>query len=359
MKKKLLIIIGVVIILLVLIYGIMFFIDYNKVLNCELPIFVTKSDDNHYNGLGYTVEVKYYENMNTIESLNMKMFGKTVAGIIQDIYEFPENINENAVIIENSNIKNENLIDNFINNSINNIASTLQIDTISDDGTDTVMLEFVPGENTSSNIGETTTVTIPSTPEEYQNYYGYYKVTSNGEEKRFDKSRWQLKRNTQNNTVQLILSTFLIEVTDIPIICNYNLDSSAYEKYFDDLSYYARKDLGIEQIAKPNEFDNDNFGVYTFAGDVYITIEGDMVYSLEDALNQNVINVQDIINQAKQDEKYGICDIGYFSDGGSTEYLYNNYTILKYNTLDGNKDLVIGMSGTIINQLNKIGYKNV
>ena len=30
----------------------------------------------------------------------------------------------------------------------------------------------------------------------------------------------------------------------------------------------------------------------------------------------------------------------------------------KYNTLDGNKDLVIGMRGSILNQLKEIGYKN-
>ena len=119
----------------------------------------------------------------------------------------------------------------------------------------------------------------------------------------------------------------------------------------------GRKDMGVNKIAEKNQFDNLDFGVYTIAGDVSITIEGDMVYSLEDALKQGVIKVQDILEQAKQDEKYRFCEEAYYQDGGSTEYRYAEYTILKYNTLDGNKDLVIGMQGSIINQMNASGYR--
>ena len=82
-----------------------------------------------------------------------------------------------------------------------------------------------------------------------------------------------------------------------------------------------------------------------------------MVYTLENALNKKIITVQDILEQIQADVKYGICEDHFFSDGGSIEYLYPDFTILKYNTLDGNKDLIIGMKGTIINQLNKIEYK--
>lgn len=92
-------------------------------------------------------------------------------------------------------------------------------------------------------------------------------------------------------------------------------------------------------------------------GDVTVTIDRDMVYSLEDALKEKIITAQDILEQIKADVKYGICEDHFFSDGGSIEYIYEDFTILKYNTLDENKDLIIGMKGTIINQLNKIKYK--
>ena len=365
MKKKILIILGIIVALLIIGYGIIFYTDYQKVLNGELPIFVIESDNQTYKGLGYIVKVQYYENTDDIEEINMSMFGKTVAGIVickdgEEIKNNDENAVNSEVIIENGKIRNEELIDKFIEYGENHQASTLQINTINNDVSDIIKLEYIPGEYDYS--GETTNVAIPSSgadAQEYQRVYGYYMITVNDEEKgKYDSFSWDIKRKTINNEVNLIFEGYLIETTDMITICKYNLDDSLYERKYDELTYMQRKDMGVEQIAKENQFDNSDFGVYTFGGDVNITIEKDMVYTLEDALSNNVITVQDILVQAKQDEKYGICEIGYFSDGGSTEYLYDDFTILKYNTLDGNKDLVIGMRGSILNQLKEIGYKN-
>ena len=360
MKKKIIIIISVLIILLIIGYGSIVYTDYHKVVNGELPVFANYSDNGSYQGLGYTVEVKYYQNTDIIEEMNMKFLGKTIAGIIQCIEE--QNENQESVIIENGNIQNENKLDEFMDKANNREASILQIHAISGEKTDNIKLEFVPGKIEEINTEETNTVNIqvPSsaaTAEEYQEAYGYYKVTVNDTETgRYDGLRWQMKRITKDNIVQVIMEPFLIEVTEFPVICEYSLESSSYEKKF-ELTYMGKKDMGVKKIAEKNQFDNLDFGVYTIAGDVSITIEGDMVYSLEDALSQGVITVQDILEQAKADKKYGFCEEAYYSDGGSIEYRYSTYTILKYNTLDGNKDLVIGMPGSIINQVNASGYR--
>ena len=360
MKKKIIIIISVLIILLIIGYGSIVYTDYHKVINGELPVFANYSDNGSYQGLGYTVEVKYYQNTGIIEEMNMKLFGKTIGGIVQCIEV--QNENQEIVIIENGNIQNENKLDEFMDKANNREASILQIHAISGEKTDNIKLEFVPGKIEEINTEETNTVNIqvPSsaaTAEEYQEAYGYYKVTVNDTETgRYDGLRWQMKRITKDNIVQVIMEPFLIEVTEFPVICEYSLESSSYEKKF-ELTYMGRKDMGVKKIAEKNQFDNLDFGVYTIAGDVSITIEGDMVYSLEDALSQSVITVQDILEQAKADKKYGFCEEADYSDGGSIEYRYSTYTILKYNTLDGNKDLVIGMPGTIINQVNASGYR--
>ena len=360
MKKKIIIIISVLIILLVIGYGSIVYTDYYKVVNGELPVFANYSDNGSYQGLGYAVEVKYYQNTDIIEEMNMKLFGKTIGGIVQCIEV--QNENQEIVIIENGNIQNENKLDEFMDKANNREASILQIHAISGEKTDNIKLEFVPGKIEEFNTEETNTVNVqvPSsaaTAKEYQETYGYYKITVNDTETgRYDGLRWQMKRITKDNIVQVIMEPFLIEVTEFPVICEYSLESSSYEKKF-ELTYMGRKDLGVNKIAEKNQFDNLDFGVYTIAGDVSITIEGDMVYSLEDALSQSVITVQDILEQAKADKKYGFCEEAYYSDGGSIEYRYSTYTILKYNTLDSNKDLVIGMPGTIINQVNASGYR--
>ena len=121
------------------------------------------------------------------------------------------------------------------------------------------------------------------------------------------------------------------------------MNSSNYTTKY-ELSYIQRKDLGIKEVG-----DNGEYKIKTFGGDVELTVEDDMVYTLDDAIKQGIITCDDILNQCKIDEKYGKCEKAYYSDGGSTEYLYNDYTILKLNTLNGDKDLIIGMHGQIIN----------
>ena len=365
MKKKVLIVLGIIIVLLLVIYGIIFLVDYNNVLNGNLPIFAIKSDTENYHGLGYTVKVQYYKDTNNIEKIDMVAFGRTVAGMIQDFGE--TSANNDIMIIEDGKIQNENLLDVFIENVNNKNSSTMQIEIISNGNTDTVKLEYVLGENDKNNDSSSDNVAVNSiapdkdwTYTDYQKYFGYYKMTKNNKEEKFDDFHWDIKRETEGNTVQVIFNSYLLDLADIPIICEYNLDSSLYEKKC-DLTYNQRKDLGIYQIAKTNQFDNIDFGLYTLGGDVSVTIEQDMVYSLEDALNEGIIDVQSILDQAKLDEKYGICETAFYSDGGSIEYRYKDYTILKFNSLDGNKDLIIGFSGTIINneQLKNGSYKDL
>ena len=348
MKKKVLIIIGAIIILLLIIYGIIFFVDYNNVSNGKLPIFAIKSNAENYNGLGYHVNVKYYKDTNYIEIINMSAFGKTIAGTVFNYDEVNNDTNNDIIIIDDGKIQNENLLDTFLKNADNKESSTLQINNISNGSTETITLEYVSGENdikNSASLENTTVNTVAPdkdwTYEDYQKYFGYFQMTKNDKEERFDVYRWGIKRQTTENTVQVIFYSDTLDLAEIPIIFEYNLDSSLYEKSY-DLTYHGRKDMGIKQIAKPNQYDNIDYGLYTIAGDVTITVEQDMVYSLEDALDQKIISVESILNQAKEDEKYGICETALFQDGGSIEYRYNDYTILKLNSLDGTKDLIIG-----------------
>ena len=317
MKKKVLIALGIIIIVSLIIYGIIFYTDNNNVSDEKSPNFVVEEETD---------------------------------------------INNNIIIIEDGKIQNENLLDTFLKNADNKEPSTLQVNNISNGNTETITLEYVPGENDTLSDDTTANYVLPDKDwayEDYQKYCGYYKMTKNDKEEKFDTWHWQVKRVTNENTVKVIFDGEMFDLIDIPVIFEYNLDSSLYEKTY-DLTYHGRKDMGIKQIAKTNQFDNIDFGVYTFAGDVTITIEEDMVYSLEDALNEGIISVQSILDQAKLDEKYGICEMAYYQDGGSIEYRYKDYTILKFNSLDGNRDLIIGMPGSIINneQLQNESYKD-
>ena len=122
------------------------------------------------------------------------------------------------------------------------------------------------------------------------------------------------------------------------------------------LKYNQRKDLGIKEI-----YDTGNYKIKTFGGDVTITVNN-IEYSFIDALNQKIITGEDIVEQAEKDSEKSICEKNIYLDGGSIEYRYSEYTVLKMNrnrlkfidsdeyTGEDNHDLIIGMKGEILNR---------
>lgn len=261
------------------------------------------------------------------------------------------------VKIKNGKINNETLIEDFLNKaSINSTEEQTLIiyEYISEDEYVEKKIKFVPGTY-SENVQEDGTMTINT--EDLENLYGHFVYTINNDEnsaKTFN-YKYLLKRNVKDRIVRLRFETSpytFIEVEEFPIICSYSLESSNYTNKF-KLNYHQRKDKGLKTIIDHNSNADYEYNVHTLGGDVDFTIENDMVYTFEKALEENIITTEDILEQANLDAKYGICYRGDYSDGGSTEFMYEDYTILKYSTLDGLNDLVIGYKGQIINEVNK------
>lgn len=265
-----------------------------------------------------------------------------------------ENVNQNEerpkdiVVIKNGNIENENLINEFIDN-----IKDEEMELIIKFNDDIVKVKYIPKNKTTERMFENVLVTDigDGSFESNKKVYGYYILTKNDEIiGEYPLINWHIKKKLKDDNIIVRFETILAEYTsedELPQICLYNLSSSNYKESF-ELTYSQRKDMGIDEI-----YDNNEYKLKTFGGNVSITIEQDMMYSLEDALNQEIITTDDILEQARLDSEYGICDMAYYSDGGSIEYLYNEYTILKLNSLDGDKDLIIGMKGEIINSYKK------
>lgn len=91
------------------------------------------------------------------------------------------------------------------------------------------------------------------------------------------------------------------------------------------------------QIVDKNTNKKYDYNVYVWNGNVQIVID-DKTYSLDEALNENKITMDEIIAKANKD----FPNAPSYDDGGSIEYHYNNYTIIKLHTIDGNRDVYIG-----------------
>lgn len=262
-------------------------------------------------------------------------------------------VTSNIVKIKNGKINNEDLIGKFIEETKSETIDEKKLiiqEYYSDNGYTENVLKFIPYiEKCKEDENETTQVNI----DEFKKQQGTFSFKTGDFQHNitleFNAFDYNLKRKVEDGVVRLYLkaNTALINNPEEQEICKYSLESSNYKKEI-NLNFYQRKDLGLDTINTYGEYD---FNIYTYGGDVSFTVDTDMLYTFETALEEKVVTVESILNQAKMDSEYGICREGYYSDGGSVEYLYDDYTILKFNTLDGRKDLVIGIKGQIINDV--------
>lgn len=274
-----------------------------------------------------------------------------------------EETQTDIIIIKNGKIENEKLIDEFIE-KVGTTTEEIALK-IHEYSSETEYKEkqvtYVPGTyNYAKKEGETANVYAGEpTIESYKQVYGYYiyQIGNNKENTEiFDNFQWKIKRNTKEGKVDvLFINHNLIQVAEIPVITSYQLTSADYHQEF-QINFAFRNDKNIKEVFPKNT--RENYGIYTYSGDVTIIKEG-KEYDFKQALENEIITIEDILQQGKLDAKYGICEEEYYKDGGSIEYRYPTYTILKYHSLDGNGDFVIGStgsSGQIINEVSERLY---
>ena len=114
-----------------------------------------------------------------------------------------------------------------------------------------------------------------------------------------------------------------------------------------------------EVIVSKGEIENINYNIYAYEGHVAINLNSDNLelsdksIPLREAIIQEKITIEEIIAKANKDldEKKITGDM--IKDGGTMIYNYNNYTIIKCHSLDGNRDVYIGSKDMKISDLSK------
>lgn len=101
--------------------------------------------------------------------------------------------------------------------------------------------------------------------------------------------------------------------------------------------------LGSEEIDAFDSFPGgDTAGLYYYGlEEVMITVDGQTV-SLPEALEKGMITLNAIVSKGAADVRSGLVEEMSYDDGGSALFRYDNYTVIKYHTLDGNRDVYIG-----------------
>ena len=308
MNKKFKIIIGIIVGILLL-YLTIFVIDYNRCSNMKEPIFVVKKQENDltlkaitYQGLGYRVEVekmvsaKYGPEITKVE---MYILDKFITGAIAET-------NNNEVIDES--------------NSISEINSSSQVHN-----------SFV-----GTVVEETTTYMIVEPNEDENERRSADRIRINYGTDHID-YLYGIGRKVIINYTGYIKETYPAQIDTDNILINGYEEFELSVKESD--SKIKKKILNNLDLYK----DNSDFDLYYYGLDeVNVTVDNKMM-SLEVALRSGKMTIDGILARANQDESAGKIKSEMYRDGGTTEWYYDTYTIIKCHSLDGNRDVYIGV----------------
>jgi len=107
-----------------------------------------------------------------------------------------------------------------------------------------------------------------------------------------------------------------------------------------ELDYIKSDVKKLEKVYSDDEFD-----VYTFGGEVVLK-QGESTTDLKDALESGAVKISSITKIVKSDAQANNCRTNFYSDGGSTEYIYKDVTILVTNRLLEEKHSIVFAVGT-------------
>ena len=134
-----------------------------------------------------------------------------------------------------------------------------------------------------------------------------------------------------------------------------NTDKISTEGYKDfEITVKKSNDITKKKILNNKDLSSDkqDYNLYFYGLDeVNVTIKGQTM-SLEKTLKSGKMTLDGIIQKANKDEKEGKIRAEMYKEGGSMEYHYKDYTIIKCHSTSGNSDVYIGIPSMKLNDLN-------
>lgn len=320
-KNKKITIITIIIIIILL--GIMLFIGYNNKLKKVNDIIIGKPE----------IDISSNQNKeiyNKIENLPKN-------------YSIINAINDKCVVsVHNLKIYNKDILDKFLENVKQNKKDFIRTVNYTIEGDPIITDISFEGDNTF-------VTTIDSTRDKFGigNYTNYTFKKLNIEE-------------TTDGTDIVLTASINGEKIDAYII-GFNSNTKIINNYKND--YLLEINNGNEKNTKKitvDELDKKyNYDIFYYGVDKVNIKIGDNKVDLKEALKDNMISMDEIINQAKKDEEMGIISAEIYQDGGSKEYFYYSYKIIKRHSIymDSNgktqyiEDVYIGIPEMNINDV--------
>ena len=120
-----------------------------------------------------------------------------------------------------------------------------------------------------------------------------------------------------------------------------NILTNGYEKF--EISVKESQNKKKTKILNNTELDKNNsdYDLYYYGLDEVNIFLDNKTMSLEEALRSGKMTIDGILIKANQDVSDGKIKSEMYKEGGTTEWYYNDYNIVKKHTLSGNRDVYI------------------
>ncbi len=152
--------------------------------------------------------------------------------------------------------------------------------------------------------------------------------------------------------VVIYYTGYIMETYPAKINSN-EISVDGYEDF--EITVKKAKDIEKKKILNNKDLaaDKQDFNLYYYGLDEVTVKVNDETMSLEEALRSGKVTLQGIVAKANKnlDAKEIKGDI--YKDGGSMIYQYDTYTIIKCHTINGNRDVYIGIEGMTLNDVEK------
>lgn len=305
MNKVLRIVISILGVILVL-WGLVFTIDYVRCSNLMEPVFVVAgqtADDGGsgiYYGLGYKVKVE--KNISAeygpeLVKVEMYMFDKFITGAIASIH----------VTVDDTDGKYSTITQPQIHNSF--------VGTVIEETTRYMIVE--PNEDEIERKSSDRIVINYGT-DHIDYLYG-------------------IGRKVIINYTGYIMETYPAQInTDNILIFGYEDFEITVKESKEKNKTKILNDMDIHKY-------NSDVNLYYYGLEEVNVKVDNKTMSLEEALRSGKLTLDGLIIKARKDANNKLIERKERNDGGTVEFLYKDYTIIKYHTLDGNRDVYIGI----------------
>lgn len=133
-----------------------------------------------------------------------------------------------------------------------------------------------------------------------------------------------------------------------------NTDKISVDGYEDfEITVKKSNNIAKKKILNNKDLDADkqDFNLYYYGLDEVTVKVDNKTMPLEEALKSGKVTLQGIVAKANKDLDAKVIKGEAYKDGGSMEYHYDTYTIIKCHKLNGNRDVYIGIQSMTLNNL--------